>query len=256
MSGDDSALLVAAQSGNKNAIAALLERYQDTVFRFGKTLCRCDDDARDVLQDTLMTVVDKLGDFRGEASFTSWLYAIARSQCSRQRRKTARETPCDAPREMIDPRRIGEDALVSQQNQRAVELAIGALEPIYQETLVLRDLEGLSAPEVARTLGITVDAVKSRLHRARAQLRASLTTAGHAPNCPDVVSMLSRHLEGDLTGKDCAAMEKHVINCVSCTHACNGLKETLALCRQAGQAVAPPETRQAVVQALGLLTLG
>ena len=95
--------------------------------------------------------------------------------------------------------------------------AISALDPMYREVLVLRDVEGLSAPEVAEILGLSVEAVKSRLHRARVAVRqqiapvlgavepAALAPAEQA--CPDVVELFSRRLEGEISGDVCAELE-------------------------------------------------
>jgi RNA polymerase sigma-70 factor (ECF subfamily) len=106
--------------------------------------------------------------------------------------------------------------------------------------LILRDVEGFSAPEVAKILGVSVDAVKSRLHRARVAVRQALapTFAGPAtgsargPTCPDVLPLFSRHLEGEIDAGVCATMEAHLARCSYCRNACESLKRTLALCRE------------------------
>jgi RNA polymerase sigma-70 factor (ECF subfamily) len=104
---------------------------------------------------------------------------------------------------------------------------------------VLRDVEGLSAPEVAKVLGISVDAVKSRLHRARVAVRRELAPMFERPaieapraTCPDVLTLFSRHLEGDIDPGVCATMEAHLAQCSHCRDACESLKRTLAICRQ------------------------
>lgn len=109
-----------------------------------------------------------------------------------------------------------------------------------REVLVLRDVEGLSAPEVARVLGLSVDAVKSRLHRARLavrealapQLRSSSDEPARDPMCPDVLHLFSQHLEGDIDPAVCATMETHLAQCPRCRGTCASLKRTLAVCRQ------------------------
>jgi RNA polymerase sigma-70 factor (ECF subfamily) len=106
--------------------------------------------------------------------------------------------------------------------------------------LVLRDVEGLSAPEVAKVLEISVDAVKSRLHRARVAVRQALTpvlgtAADGRPRdsmCPDVLRLFSQHLEGDIDPNVCATMEAHLAQCDRCRGTCESLKRTLAVCRQ------------------------
>ena len=106
--------------------------------------------------------------------------------------------------------------------------------------MVLRDVEGLSASEVAKVLGLSVEAVKSRLHRARVAIREALAPAmGRAPIapppgalCPDVLTLFSQHLEGEIDPSVCATMEAHLAQCHHCRDACESLKRTLALCRE------------------------
>ena len=105
---------------------------------------------------------------------------------------------------------------------------------------MLRDVEGLSAPEVAKVLGISVDAVKSRLHRARVVVRQALVPVLGSPvietppgsMCPDVLTLFSKHLEGEIDPSVCATMEAHLAHCSHCRNACESLKRTLAMCRQ------------------------
>ena len=121
--------------------------------------------------------------------------------------------------------------------------------------LVLRDVEGLTAPEVAQVLGIGVTAVKSRLHRARLAVRARMAPllgsaeppAGPGP-CADVLRLFSRHLEGDVSAGDCAEMERHVQSCARCRHVCDSFGRTLALCHAAGAGGAVPEAVQSSVK--------
>ena len=99
-----------------------------------------------------------------------------------------------------------DEALARQQVEAALEQAIAALEPMYREVLLLRDVEGLTAPEVAEVLGVSVQAVKSRLHRARLSVRArvapllGIEPGPPAPGgCPDVLTMFSQHLEDEIS---------------------------------------------------------
>ena len=120
----------------------------------------------------------------------------------------------------------------------------------------LRDVEGLSAPEVAEILGLTVEAVKSRLHRARVAVRAKVAPVlgigmeAPAPNCPDVVSMLSRKLEGEISADLCAEMEQHLEGCPRCTAACDSLRKTLALCKASPVPKVPAPVQQSVRKAI------
>jgi RNA polymerase sigma-70 factor (ECF subfamily) len=132
--------------------------------------------------------------------------------------------------------------------------ALEALEPDAREVLILRDVEGLTAPEVATVTGVSVQAVKSRLHRARLAVRAHLTgalrEATPAPGCPEVLSAYSNMLEGDLDATICARLEQHLTGCAACERTCASLKRSLAICREAGSEPVPPGVQASVRAAL------
>jgi RNA polymerase sigma-70 factor (ECF subfamily) len=259
----DDALLAALRSGDDHAIGILLERYAPAINRFGAKMCRDPEDAKDVMQDTLLAAARGLREFRGGASLSTWLFAIARSFCIKKRRQRV-----GAPVEMValgsdSARSIAandtppDDAVEDRRLGTALDAAIAALDPMYREVLVLRDVEGLSAPEVATVLGIGVDAVKSRLHRARVAVREQLAPLifppepSAQPGCPDVVPILSRYLEGDIGAVECAEMDRHVAQCPRCTARCDSLRNTLALCRRSAHGgTVPPEVQEAVRKAL------
>lgn len=254
----DEALLEAYRGGDEAALGALLERYAPAVHRFGLKMCRDDADAGDVLQNTLLAAARGAREFRGGASLSTWLYTIARSFCIKQRRRQRPEEPLDeramsvaaaaaAPDEAASDREVG----------AALEEAIGALEPMYREVLLLRDVEGLTAPETAEVLGVGIDAVKSRLHRARVAVRErvapvlGVAPAARAPGCPDVVPLLSRYLEGEIGAEECAEMNRHVEGCPRCKAECDSLRRVLAWCNsEAKGGAVPPDVQAAVQKAL------
>src|SRR5260370_28754139 len=80
----DEALLTAAQQGERAALEQLLSRVERLVYRFGLRMCRNEDDARDVLQETLLAMARNVGDFRGQSSLATWLYTVARGSCTKQ----------------------------------------------------------------------------------------------------------------------------------------------------------------------------
>jgi RNA polymerase sigma-70 factor, ECF subfamily len=279
---DDAALLDRARTGDREALDVLLDRHQRRVYRFGLKMCRDPEDAKDILQDTLLAAVRTMKDFRGAASVSTWLYTIARSFCLKKRRRSkfapeqeesieAREPGSEA-RQIADPARGPDDELAGRQIEAALEQAIGGLEPMYREVLVLRDVEGLTAPEVAEVMGLSVEAVKSRLHRARLAVREAVApllgmplpglgpepaAAPPPPNatCPDVVELFSRHLEGEISSSLCADMEKHLASCPGCRSRCDSLQRTLALCRSAPLPEVPKavqaDVRRAIRQFVG-----
>jgi RNA polymerase sigma-70 factor (ECF subfamily) len=259
-------LVAAAQGGDRRALEELLGRHQARVFRFGRKMCGDEEDAQDVLQETLLAAARTLPDFRGASSVSTWLYTIARSFCIKRRRSgkfapahlDSLEQNSERAAEVADPARSPEEDAAGRQLRAALDEAIGALEPMYREVLVLRDVEGLPAAEVAEALGLTVEAVKSRLHRARVAVRErvapvlGLETGGapSAPGCRDVVQIFSRRLEGEIDGSACAELEQHLEGCPLCRGRCESLRTTLTLCKRAGQASVPPAVERSVRHAL------
>ncbi|HYD42756.1 MAG TPA: sigma-70 family RNA polymerase sigma factor [Anaeromyxobacter sp.] len=262
-------LLAAAQAGDRAALGKLLERHQGRVYRFGMRMCRAEEDAKDVLQETLLAAARALPDFRGSSSVSTWLYTIARSFCIKQRRRSkfAPESvesldagePARAAVQLADPGRGPEEVLEGRRLEAALEEAIGALEPMYREVLVLRDVEGLSAAEVAEVLGLSVEAVKSRLHRARVAVRervapallpAAAAEAQPAPSCRDVVEIFSRRLEGEIDSNVCAELESHLQDCAACRGRCDSLRATLTLCQRVAETPVPPQIETSVREAL------
>lgn len=265
----DAILLDRARKGDREALDDLLTRHQRRVYRFGLKMCRDPEDAQDVLQDTLLAVARTVKDFRGASSVSTWLYSIARSFCIKKRRRSkfapAEEEsleaggPGEEARQIADSARGPEDALAGRQVEAALERAIEALDPMYREVLMLRDVEGLTASEVGEIMGLTVEAVKSRLHRARLAVREAVAPLlgappaagpGVAAACPDVVELFSRHLEGEISASLCADMEKHLASCPGCRSRCDSLQRTLALCRAAPLPEVPRAVQADVRRAL------
>jgi len=241
------ALLDDARSGDADALERLLEQYQRRVYRFGLKMCRDPEDASDVLQETLFAASRTLGKFEGRSSVSTWLYAIARSFCIKKRRRSrfapAKELSLEDEAAQEASQLVhhgpGPDEQLAQRRLRdALERAIGGLDHGQREVLVLRDVEGLTAAEVAEVTGLSEQAVKSRLHRARVALRTALgpeldvepaPVAGNG--CPRIAPLFSRHLEGEIGPAVCARMERHLAECPRCRQTCDSLREVLRTCR-------------------------
>jgi RNA polymerase sigma-70 factor (ECF subfamily) len=252
-------LVAAAQRNEPAAIAALLARHEGSIYRFALRLCRDPEDARDVLQETMLAAARGFPSYRGQAAVDTWLYTIARSFCIKQRRRVRVDSVSsdveDGAREIPDPRASPVVVAMGHELGGAVQRAMDELADPYREVLVLRDVEGLTAPEVAQVLGIGVDAVKSRLHRARVAVREKLAPwvgAVEAPvqGCPDVLALFSRRLEGEIDAHLCEEMEHHLAGCPRCSAACDGLKRTLSLCAATRQAKVPPKVQVSVRRAV------
>lgn len=247
-------LVARARSGDAQALEELLAQVAPAVERFGMRMCRNPDDADDVLQDTLLSIATHLGEFEGRSSLLSWVFTLTRTACSRRRRGLKNRphvSEDDAP-EPPDPAASPEDRAADRELARALSRALDALPDDYREVILLRDVEGLGAADAAHALGISVDALKSRLHRAREALRAALApllepdAPAPARTCPEVATLWSKKLEGELSQDDCAAMEKHLQTCRSCAAACDVLRKALLACKRSASEAARPEVQARV----------
>jgi RNA polymerase sigma-70 factor (ECF subfamily) len=171
------ALLEAAQAGDRAALDALVRLYYERVYRYGLRVCRDPADAQDAVQDAFVAMSRSVSSIRGEASLASWLFTVVKNACFRLLRPfiRAREPmgAMDGPEEqpLAGTPHTPEELLAREQLVQAVQHAIGALEPLHRQVIVLRDIEGLSGPEAAQALGLSLEAMKTRLHRARQALR-------------------------------------------------------------------------------------
>jgi RNA polymerase sigma-70 factor (ECF subfamily) len=172
---DDQALLSRAIDGDVEAFAELVRRYEH---RVRAVLVRLLDDRRDVeeaAQDCFVQAWRNLRGFRGDAAVSTWLYRIAVNEAlARLRRKRLSTTELDHARETelaADSRLEPQQAVESGELEEFLADRIRALEPEYRAPLVLRDVVGLSNQEVADILELSVPAAKSRIHRARMQIR-------------------------------------------------------------------------------------
>lgn len=176
----------------KKAFLALVEQYQERIYSFASRMCRNIEDAQDVLQETFLAAFRALKDFRGEGKLSTWLFRIASNACLKMRRKGKFEPERELSLEEFLPSAEGarkpeipdwsrnpEALLLREELQKTLEEGIVQLPDPYRIVLVLRDLEGFSAEEVAEILGLSVPAVKSRLYRARLFLRQRLSEHVH-----------------------------------------------------------------------------
>ena len=252
------ALLARAQRGDRQALERVLSVVAPSVYRFGMRMCRNVHDAEDVLQDTLIAMADHLRDFEGRSSLSSWVFVLARSACARRRRSRKDQPHADETElaQKADAGPTPEAQTADLELAHALSDALDTLSEDQREVILLRDVEGLTAPEAAAALEIGVDALKSRLHRAREALRTALQplleprTNAAPSGCPDVVALWSKKLEGDLSQTDCSAMEKHLEGCRACGSACNALKKVLVACQHVRDEEVPPAIQLRVKNAV------
>jgi RNA polymerase sigma-70 factor (ECF subfamily) len=187
---DEQALISASKSGDAAALDELVRAHQGRVYGFAMRMCRNVEDAKDILQETFLGMIRSLREFREESKFSTWLYRIAANACLKKRRLGVHDpTPeqelslddlmphPDAEGrkpEIPDWSEDAENALLRGELSGRMEAAIDKLPKEYKIVLVLRDVEGLSAEETAQAVGLSVAAVKSRLHRARVFVRREL----------------------------------------------------------------------------------
>jgi RNA polymerase sigma-70 factor (ECF subfamily) len=185
---DDSVLLEELRRGKTEAVEALFDRFHSKVFNLAMSILKNQGDAEEATQDVFMTVIQKASMFKGNSALYSWIYRICVNAClMRLRGKRRAETvsieefmpvfteegmhasPVDDWSKEVERRMLNKE--LGQVIRKLTE----DLSEKYRVVFVLSDVEGLSNEETAEILGLTVPAVKSRLHRARLYLRERLT---------------------------------------------------------------------------------
>jgi RNA polymerase sigma-70 factor (ECF subfamily) len=171
------------------AVRELADRYGSRIFQLAMRYMKNREDAEEVTQDVLMKVYRKVGEFRGDAALSSWIYRITFNTAMSRLRGSRLERAADqerdrtaaaeldegrAPRQQADWSRMPDEALLRAQLRHAVATAIAELPEIYRAPVVLRDIQGLSTEEASSRLRLKDQTLKSRLHRGRLMLREKL----------------------------------------------------------------------------------
>jgi len=185
---DDLLLIDEALSGDSAAFGQLVTRYQDRLYHTIVHVVGCAEDARDVVQDAFVQAFVKLETFQGNSAFYTWLYRIAFNvgiSHLRRRKPTVsvdrvRESHGDEPADSNDS---PEMHLEQEERATQVRAALAALHDDHRTVLVLREMDGCSYEQISEILDLPVGTVRSRLHRARMQLRDQLKEVlqGEAP---------------------------------------------------------------------------
>ncbi|MGH7298352.1 MAG: RNA polymerase sigma factor [Polyangiaceae bacterium] len=165
----DEAIVALVRAGDVALFEVLMRRHNQRLFRVARAITGDPDEAEDVMQEAYVRAFYRLDQFEGRARFSTWLTKIAAHEASARRRRRARARPLDA--EMagggVDP---GDGAAV-RELQALIEAAVDGLPAPLRVAFTLREVEGLSTAEAAECLELSEDALKVRLHRARASLR-------------------------------------------------------------------------------------
>ncbi|MBI1847775.1 MAG: sigma-70 family RNA polymerase sigma factor [Candidatus Rokubacteria bacterium] len=185
----DAPLVEALRRDDPTAMETLVDTYGDRVYRLGLRITGSKEDAEEIAQDALWAAGRKIGTFKGESAFGSWLYRIAANAAYmklRSRRAKDRELALDDLLPALEDNglhfepmddwseRVDDNALRGEL-RTVLETAIDELPADYRTALVLHDVEGLSNPEIAESLGISLPAVKSRVHRSRLYVRKRMS---------------------------------------------------------------------------------
>lgn len=184
----DADLLAASASGRRDAFGVLMHRHQAHVFRLARMLTRSESDAEDVLQQAFLNAWRSAAQYRGDAGVRTWLLTITRHVAFSLQSRSARE-PSVSPVEIdVDSiadlgRRAGwgaspETAAIRHEQATRLKAAFARLSADDRALITMRDLEGLSGEETAAVLGLSLAAMKSRLHRARLTLAAHVRKEG------------------------------------------------------------------------------
>ena len=182
----DVALVASARGGDVQAFETLVNKYDRQIFRIAQHITQNREDAQDVVQDAFLKAYEKLDQFQGNSKFYTWLVRIAvnESLMRLRKRRTGKMVSIDDDIETDEgsvPRDLADWSPNPEQNYGQAELneilrkTIQGLPHGFRIVFVLRDVDGLSTEETAETLGLSVPAVKSRLLRARLQLRERLS---------------------------------------------------------------------------------
>ncbi len=179
-------LVNAAREGDVGAFEELVRKYDRNVFRIANHITQNREDAEDVVQDAFLKAFQNLEQFQGQSKFYTWLGRIAVNEALMRlrRRRPERMVSLDEdintgedtiPREVADWAPNPEQLYNQAELKEILQKTIQGLPPSFRTVFVLRDVEGLSTEETADALNLSIPAVKSRLLRARLQLRERLT---------------------------------------------------------------------------------
>jgi len=178
----DQSLIDQTLAGRREAFGLLVERYQHRLFHGLLHALGSAEDAQDVAQDAFVNAFEKLASFKGQAAFYSWLFRIALNAAISAKRKTRRmRASVEARREATgleptddDPSNEPSHAMHVTDRQRLVRQALSELSDEFRTALVLKEMDGMSYEEIATVVDVPLGTVRSRIHRARLELRAKL----------------------------------------------------------------------------------
>ncbi len=259
-------LIRRVREGDKEAFYGLVRPYERAVLFAARSVLNNDADAEDAAQEAVLKAFMHIEKFRGESKFSTWLVQIAINEARMKLRKEHRElyesldTPTVDeqgdywPKDFADWREIPVEALQRKELREALGKALASLEPKYRQVLALRDIQHFSVAEAAEALGLSGEAVRTRLHRARLRMRDALAPGlGSAwirgrekvrpseavrsgadmtvieISCVEVWREISNFLEESVDPELRARMEAHFAVCSNCKAVLDGTKNIVKL---------------------------
>jgi RNA polymerase sigma-70 factor (ECF subfamily) len=193
---DDAALVAALRAGDEAAFATLIDRYYATMLRVARMYVSTKEAAEDVVSETFLGVIQGIDRFEGRSSLKTWLFRILVNRAKTRGEREARSRPfsslageLEADEPAVDPERfrtdgswatppsahrLPEEEVLAAEAGEQLMAAIDALPPAQRTVIILRDVEGLSGPEVSNLLDISEGNQRVLLHRARSKVRAAL----------------------------------------------------------------------------------
>jgi RNA polymerase sigma-70 factor (ECF subfamily) len=176
---EDNRLIDESLAGKTDSFGRLVQRYQDRLYHAMVHTTGSVEDAHDMVQDAFTQAFVKLESFRGASAFYTWLYRIAFNVAASRRRRarpveSTDRNQAERGEQVVDPREAPHERLEQQERADRVHAALNTLPDEYRQVMVLRELDGCSYEVIAEILDLPVGTVRSRLHRARTQMRELL----------------------------------------------------------------------------------
>ena len=179
---NENEIIAKAQAGDRVALAKLVKMYEQTVYNFAYKICRDKEKAEHTMQETFLSMVKSIKQFSGKSKLSTWLYTVVSNHCLMMARSNKKHTytSLDDEDALIDEKNITDWSTTPDKIAENSELgdildeAIKKLPPDYRVVFMLRDIQGFSTEETGKAIDLSIPAVKSRLHRARAFLRNEL----------------------------------------------------------------------------------
>ncbi len=253
-----------ADESRESAIPRLVEQHGAQLYALGLRFCGDAERARDVVQETFLLAFRNWDQFEGRSRASTWLYAIAARVCQRQQRRQGREPARMRSLEELSPFHETTIAAAPASDEfealeeradmlHEVERAIAALPAAFRMPLVLKELGNLSLAEISATLGVQLETVKTRLHRARLAVRKEVESGRARRPAPPPI--FEKQLCLDLLAAKQEALDRGVqfefpdgMVCERCASVFAGLELAGDACRAAARGELPPELRQAILE--------